>query len=93
MLRPIQDKVILKIKKEEEVTKSGIILGSNSKLKSQLATVMAVGPGAMHNGVRMIMEVKERDTVYVEKDVGINIEYEGEEYVVVSQKDILSVVK
>lgn len=92
MLRPIQDKVILKLKKED-VTKSGIILGANSSLNSQIATVVAVGPGAMQNGIRMIMEVRENDLVYVEKDTGIKIEYEGEEYIVVSQKDILSVVK
>lgn len=93
MLRPIQDKVILKVKKEEEVTKGGIILSSNAKVNSQTATVIAVGPGAMVNGVRILMEVKEKDTVFIEKNVGINIEYEGEEYIVVSQKDILSVVK
>ena len=93
LLRPLQDKVVLKIKKEEEITKSGIILSANSKIKSNVATVVAVGPGAMNNGVRMIMEVKENDVVFVEKEAGINIEYEGEEYIVVGQKDILAVVK
>ena len=93
MLRPLQDKVVLKIKKEEEVTKSGIILSANSKFRSNVATVVAVGPGAMSNGVRAIMEVKENDVVFVEKEAGINIEYEGEEYIVVGQKDILAVVK
>ena len=44
MLRPIQDNVVLEVKKEEEVTKGGIILSTNSKLKSQIATVVAVGP-------------------------------------------------
>lgn len=93
MLRPLQDKVILKIKKAEEVTKGGIILAANSKEKSQLAVVIAVGPGSITNGIRTIMEVKERDNVFVEKDVGIKIEYENEEYLVVSQKDILAVIK
>ena len=93
MLRPLQDKIILKIKNEEEVTKSGIILSSNSKLKSQIATVVSVGPGAVINGVRTIMEVKENDNVFVEKGVGIEIEHEGIGYVVVTQSDILAVIR
>lgn len=93
MLRPLQDKVVLAIKKEEEVTKGGIILSSNAKAKSQLATVIAVGPGEISNGVRAIMEVRENDVVLIEKGAGIEIEYEGESYVVVSQKEILAVIK
>lgn len=93
MLRPLQDKVILKIKKDEEITKGGIVLSSNAKLNSNTAKVIAVGPGAINNGVRIIMEVKENDTVFVEKDVGINIKYDDEEYIVVTQKDILAVVR
>ena len=93
MLRPLQDKVVLKVKKEEEVTKGGIILSSNISNKAQVATVIAVGPGAMSNGVRMIMEVKENDDVFIEKDTGTAIEYEGEEYILVTQKDILAVMR
>lgn len=93
MLRPLQDKVVLKLKEEEEVTKGGIILTNHSHEKAKIATVVAVGPGAMTHGVRTIMEVKERDTVYIENGVGISMEYEGEEYIVVTQNDILAVVK
>lgn len=92
MLRPLQDKVVLKVKKQEEVTKGGIILSNNSQNKANIATVIAVGPGAMMQGARVIMEVKENDEVFIEKDIGINIEYEGEDYLVVSQKDILAVI-
>jgi len=93
MLRPLQDKVVLKINKKEEVTKSGIILSSNIKSKSQIATVIAVGPGIINNGVRNIMEVKENDKVFIEKDVGIEIDLDGEAYTVVKQGDILAVIK
>lgn len=93
MLRPIQDRVVLEIKKEEEVTKGGIILSSNSKSNFQVATVVAVGPGDVSNGIRTIMEVREKDTVFIEKGTGIEIEYEGNAYVVVKQKDILAVIK
>ena len=71
MLCPVQDKVVLKIKKDEEVTKSGI----------------------MNNGVKTEMEVKEGDNVFVEKGVGIEIKYDDEEYLVVTQKDILAIIK
>lgn len=93
MLNPVQDKVVLKIKKDEEVTKSGIILGANSKLNSQVGSVIAVGPGIINNGVRNEMEVKEGDNVFVEKGVGIEIKYEEEEYLVVTQKDILAIIR
>lgn len=93
MLRPLQDKVILQIKKEGEITKGGIILRNHSNDKALLAKVIAVGPGAMSQGIRMIMEVKEGDIVYVAKEVGISMEYEGEEYIVVTQNDILAVMR
>lgn len=93
MLRPLQDKVVLEIKKEEEVTKGGIILAGNSKIKSQIAKVIAVGPGDVNNGIRTIMEVRENDIVFIEKGIGVEIEYEGNPYVVVTQKEILAVIK
>lgn len=93
MLNPVQDKIVLKIKKDEEVTKSGIILGANSKFNSQVGLVIAVGPGIINNGVRSEMEVKEGDNVFIEKGIGIEIKYEEEEYLVVTQKDILAIIK
>lgn len=92
MLQPLEDKVVLKVNKEE-VTKGGIILSSNSQNKSQVATVIAVGPGKMSNGSREVMEVKEKDIVFIEKNVGVQIEYEGEEYLIVKQNEILAVIK
>lgn len=93
MLQPLQDKVVLKVKKEEEVTKGGIILSSNSKNKALVATVIAVGPGTMSDGVRIVSEVKEKDNVFIQKGAGIEIEYEDEEYLVVTQEEILVVIK
>ena len=65
MLQPLEDKVVLKVNKEE-VTKGGIILSSNSQNKSQVATVIAVGSGKINNGNREIIEVKEKDIVFIE---------------------------
>lgn len=91
MLQPLQDKVVLKLNKEE-VTKGGIILSSNSQNKSQMATVISVGPGIIINGNRIPMDVKEKDIVFVEKNAGIQIEYEGEEYLIVGQNEILAII-
>ena len=66
MLQPLEDKVVLKLNKEE-VTKGGIILSSNSQNKSQVATVISVGPGKINNGNREIIDVKEKDIVFIEK--------------------------
>ena len=93
MLRPLQDKVVLKVKQEKEVTKSGIILASNSSNKIQIATVIAVGPGIISEGVQCKMEVKEKDCVIIEKGSGIVMEYDGEEYIIITQKDILVVLE
>ena len=91
MLQPLQNKVVLKLNKEE-VTKGGIILSGNSQNKSQMATVISVGPGIICNGSRIPMDVKEKDIVFVEKNAGIQIEYDGEEYVIVAQDEILAIV-
>lgn len=93
MLKPIEDKVLLKLKKEEEVTRGGIILASNSKYKTQTATVIAVGDGNISSDEKKIMVVNENDTVYIEKGVGTLIEYEGEEYLLVKQSEILAIEK
>lgn len=93
MLQPIQDKIVLEIKKEEEITKGGIILSSNLKTKTQIATVVAVGPGVTEKGIKIEMEVKEHDIVFLEHDIGTEIEYEGKKFLVVNQKDILAIVK
>lgn len=92
MLQPVQDKIVLKIKKEEEVTKGGILLSGSTHQQVLLATVVAVGPGMVQGGERLPMEVKENQLVYVEKNLGIPLEHEGEEYLVVTQKDILAIV-
>ncbi len=92
-IKPLGDKVVIKRLEAEEKTKSGIVLPNQAKEQPQLAKVMAVGPGGVVEGKDIKMEVKEGDTVIFSKYAGTEIKYDGEEYTIVSQRDILAVVK
>jgi len=92
-IKPLGDKVVIKRLEAEEKTKSGIVLPNQAKEQPQLAKVMAVGPGGVVEGKEIKMEVKEGDTVIFSKYAGTEIKYDGEEYTIVSQRDILAVVK
>ena len=93
MLRPLEDRVIIKMMEKEETTKSGIILAGNAQEKSQVATVLEVGPGLEENGKRKEMYVKKGDKVVINSYAGTNVKYEGEDYIIVKQSDILAVVE
>lgn len=91
-LRPLGDKIILKVLEGEETTASGIVLPDSAKEKSQEAEVIAVGPGKENEeGGREAMEVKPGDRILFSKYSGTEIKYEGKEYLVVSQRDVLAV--
>ena len=91
MIKPLSDRVLIKMKENEETTKSGIILGSN-KEKPQIAEVIEVGPGRKIDGELQSMDVKKGDKVIVSKYAGTEVKYEGEEYIIVKQEDILAIV-
>lgn len=93
MLKPLGDRVVIKMIESEETTKSGIILASTAKEKPQIAKVMEVGPGIDVDGKLVKMEVKKDDKVVVNKYAGTEIKYEGEEYIILRQSDILAVVE
>lgn len=92
MIKPLCDKVLIKMCEGEDKTKSGIILSANSKEKPQIAEVIAVGPGGKVDGEEIEMHVKEKDKVIVSKYAGTEIKYEGEDYIIVKQSDILAIV-
>lgn len=92
MIKPLADRVLIKMIEGEETTKSGIILSSGAKEKPQVAEVLEVGPGAKIDGKVEEMEVKKGDKVIVSKYAGTEVKYEGEEYIIVKQSDILAVV-
>ncbi len=93
MLKPLSDRVIVKMIEAEETTKSGIILSSGSKEKPQIAEVIAVGPGEMIDGKLSEMYVKKGDKVVLNKYSGTEVKYEGEDFVIVRQEDILAIAE
>ena len=92
-LKPLADRVIIKMVEAEETTKSGIILTGSAKEKPVVSEVLAVGPGGMVDGKEVTMYVKVGDKVVVSTYAGTNIKLDGEEYTIVRQNDILAVVE
>ena len=92
-LKPLGDKVVLQHQKAEEKTKSGIILPDSAKEKPQEAIVIAVGPGKEVDGKMTLRQVKEGDKVIYSKYAGTEIKVEDDEYVIVSESDIIAVVE
>lgn len=93
MIKPLADRVLLKMEEEEEKTKSGIILSTGSKEKPQTAKVIEVGPGEKINDKVEEMYVKKGDRVIINTYSGSNVKYEGEEYKIVRQSDILAIIE
>ena len=93
MLKPLSDRVVIKMLESEETTKSGIILAPNSKEKPQIAEVVEVGPGREVDGKLEKMLVKKGDKVVVNKYSGTEVKYEGEDYTIVRQEDILAIAE
>ena len=94
MIKPVSDRVLIKMLENEETTKSGIILSSGAKEKPQIAQVVEVGPGATNaDGKEVKMYIKKLDKVIVSKYAGTEIKYEGVEYIIVKQDDILAIVE
>lgn len=93
MLKPLGNRVVVKMVEAEETTKSGLIITSKSEEKSQIAEVIKVGPGIEEDGKKVLMQVKEGDKVVLNQYAGTTIKYEGEEYVIVKQSDILAIAE
>ena len=93
MLKPLLDRVVVKMVENEETTKSVIILTGNAQDKSKIAEVLEVGPGELVDGKREEMSVKKGDKVYLNEYAGTKIKYEGEDLVIVRQSDILAVIE
>ena len=91
-IKPLADRVVLKMLEAEETTKSGIILSSKSQEKPEIAEVLAEGPGGMLEGKEVKMEVTVGDKVLTSKYAGTEVKVDGEEYKIVSQNDILAKV-
>lgn len=94
MLKPLGDRVIIEPAEAEKVTKSGIVLPGTAKEKPQQGTVVAVGPGKVtEDGKTVAVGVKEDEVVLYAKYGGTDVNFEGKDYVILSERDILAVVK
>ena len=93
MMKPLADRVVIKMVEAEETTKSGIILAGSAKEKPQVAEVVAVGPGGNVDGKDVTMYVKACDRVITSKYSGTEVKMDGVEYTIVRQSDILAIVE
>lgn len=94
MLRPLGDRVIIEVAKEEEKTVGGIVLASAAKEKPQSGTIIAVGAGrTLESGEHAPVPVKAGEQVMFEKYAGTEVKYEGKEYLIIDAKDIIAVVE
>jgi chaperonin GroES len=92
-LKPLGDRVVVKPKAKEDMTRSGIVLPDTASEKPQEGTVLSVGPGRLlDSGKRVDLEVKEGDTVLFAKYAGTEVKLESEEYLVIRESDLLAVI-
>ncbi|HIW33344.1 MAG TPA: co-chaperone GroES [Candidatus Paenibacillus intestinavium] len=88
MIKPLGERVLVEPIAQEVTTASGIVLPDTAKEKPQEGKVIAVGSGALKDGVRVALEVKEGDRVLFSKYAGTEIKYEGKEYLIMKESDI-----
>lgn len=94
MIKPLGDRVVIKVLEREEITRSGIVLPDTAKEKPSEGKVVAVGTGkVLENGQRVALDVKVGDRIIFSKYGGTEVKFEGEEYLILSERDILAVVE
>lgn len=94
MIKPLGDRVVIKALEKEEKTVSGIVLPDTAKEKPQQGTVIAVGTGkVLDNGQRVDVEVKEGQKVIFSKYAGTEIKIDNQDYLILSERDVLAIVE
>lgn len=92
-IKPLADRVVIKMVEVEETTKSGIILTATAKEKPSVAEIVAVGPGGLVDGKEVTMNVKVGDKVLISKYAGTEVKLDENEYTILKQSDILAIVE
>lgn len=92
-IKPLGDRVVIKMIENEETTKSGIVLPGSAKEKPQLAEIVAAGPGGNIDGKEVVMEVSVGDKVIISKYAGTEVKFDDQEYIILRQSDILAKVE
>ncbi|GHC77339.1 10 kDa chaperonin [Nocardiopsis terrae] len=94
VLKPLEDRVVVKTLEAEQTTASGLVIPDTAKEKPQEGEVLAVGPGRLDdNGKRVALDVNIGDVVLYSKYGGTEVKYDGQEYLVLSARDLLAVVE
>jgi chaperonin GroES len=92
-IKPLEDRIVVQAVEAETTTASGIVIPDTAKEKPQEGTVLAVGPGRFEDGARVPLDVKVGDKVLYSKYGGTEVKYAGEEYLVLSARDVLAVIE
>ena len=93
MLKPLGDRVVIRVLEQEEKTASGIFLPDTAKEKPSQGEVVAVGPGKLQgDGKRVALDVKVGDKIIFSKYAGTEVKFEGTKYLIVSERDILAII-
>ncbi len=92
-IKPLADRVVIKMMEAEETTKGGIILAASAQEKPQVAEIVAVGPGGVVDGKEVKMYLKVGDKVLLSKYAGTEVKLDGENYTILRQSDILAIVE
>ncbi|MDF2520528.1 MAG: 10 kDa chaperonin [Clostridia bacterium] len=92
-IKPLGDRVVIKVMESEETTKSGIVLPGSAKEKPMQGEIIAVGSGEMVDGKKVPLEVKVGDRVLYSKYAGTEIKMDGNEYLVIRQSEILAIIE
>jgi chaperonin GroES len=93
-IKPLEDRIVVQANEAETTTASGIVIPDTAKEKPQEGTVIAVGPGRVSDqGQRIALDINEGDTVVYSKYGGTEIKLDGEEYLILSARDILAIVQ
>ena len=92
-LRPLGDKLVVKVKEEETKTSSGIVLPDSAQEKPQQGEVIAVGSGEVIDGKKVPLDVRVGDQVIYSKYSGNEVKVEGEQFLIIKQSDVLAIVE
>jgi chaperonin GroES len=93
-IKPLGERIVIKVLESEEKTKSGIVLPDTAKEKPQMGEILAVGPGkTLENGQKVPMEVKVGDKVLFAKYAGTEVKLDDEEYMVLKESDVLAIIE
>ena len=92
-IKPLEDRILVKSIDAEQTTASGLVIPDTAKEKPQEGEVLAVGPGRFEDGQRLPLDIKVGDKVIYSKYGGTEVKYNGEEYLVLSARDVLAIIE